>query len=87
MDREIRFLDQTDDRGKPALIGNSERGIDANSKLGQADSVAEVKVFEAAVVRNIEEDGFDPLCPGHSISWRFVPAKIFFARFFYFLYG
>ncbi len=42
MNRHIRFIDQSNDCVKPALLGNCESGVDLQPELREADDVSEV---------------------------------------------
>jgi len=55
----FRFLDQTDDFFKAALVGHGQCRIDAQAELNQANNVGKIKIFKPAVIRNVEEDGFN----------------------------
>jgi hypothetical protein len=70
MDREFGLFDQFDNRSKAALVGDSERSMDPESELCQADNIGKVQILEGTVIGDVEEDRLDAFRPGHAISWR-----------------
>jgi hypothetical protein len=58
---------QSDDGFKPTLIRNSERCIDAQTKLGQTNNVGYIQVFKLFIVWDVEKDGLDTLATCHLV--------------------
>ncbi|HEY1255124.1 MAG TPA: hypothetical protein VGF01_10120 [Terracidiphilus sp.] len=67
MNGRIGLRYQSDDGFKPTLIRNSERCIDAQTKLGQTNNVGYIQVFKLFIVWDVEKDGLDTLATCHLV--------------------